>query len=300
MSCPLHSASDTPDPPTTTIVLLLLIPQHTACSVSRRTTYSVLHITVYPNSCIRPFPHLWGGAVFSFAHNKVLSPIPHSHWYNHPLIDPFTDPHIHLSVSLIERAQRNILCVCDECSIERELQTQSVFLLSVFLSSPCYAFLSTHYCCTSFFSNWYNRPISTFSSPRILSIHVLQNVKILILFHISKASIFLTSHFSKTHNEWVLHILHFLVWSMDVISDPHTYPDPRCIRPSVIISPVCCSVNVVQFTASVFVFLCHHVLLSPFPASRACTSPRVHRASRSDNWVNVMTSIRRIRVITFT
>ena len=181
-------------------------------------------------------PPLGRGAVFSFAHKKVLSPIPYIFWYNHPIIDPFTGQHIHLSISLIERAQRNIICVCDECSIERELQTQSVFLLPVFLSSPCCAFLSTYYCCTSFFSNWYNRLISTFSSPRILSIHVFQNVKILILFHTSKASIFLTSHFSKTHNEWVLHILRFLVWSMDVISDPHTYPDPRCIRPSVIIN----------------------------------------------------------------
>lgn len=68
---------NTPDPPTTTIVLLLLIPQHTEYSVSQRTTYSVLHITVYPNPCIRPFPHLWGGAVFSFAHKKVFSPIPY-------------------------------------------------------------------------------------------------------------------------------------------------------------------------------------------------------------------------------
>ena len=113
-------------------------------------------------------PPLGGGAVFSFAHKKVLSPIPYIFWYNHPIIDPFTGQHIHLSVSLIERAQRNIICVCDECSIERELQTQSVFLLSVFLSSPCCAFLSTHYCCTSFFSDWYNRPISTFFTTNIV------------------------------------------------------------------------------------------------------------------------------------
>lgn len=101
---------DTPDPPTTTIVLLLLIPQHTACSVSRRTTYSVLHITVYPNPCIRPFSTSGEGRYFHL-HTKRYSPCPtdtNVHQsiclYIHFLIDTFIASLYYLSVSLIDRA----------------------------------------------------------------------------------------------------------------------------------------------------------------------------------------------------
>lgn len=70
---------DTPNPSTaTTIVLFALIPQHTACSVSRRTTYSVLHITVYPQFMYPSISPPLGRGRYFHLHTKRYSPPSHT------------------------------------------------------------------------------------------------------------------------------------------------------------------------------------------------------------------------------
>ena len=124
-----------------------------------------------------------------------------------------------------------------------------------------------------FIPDWYNRPILLFLHHEYCPF---------IFFKMSRFWYFLC--LQNTHFFWPLtfqkHLMNgsyvspiFLVWSMDVISAPRTHPDPHCVRPGIIFSPTYCSVNVIQFTASVFVFLCHHVSLS---CSLPLVSARLH------------------------